>query len=140
MNKKGFTIVEILAVIVILAFILIITIPAVSNSSKKAKERTYQTKVKLIESSAVLFGQDNYGAIVAQMNANLTKCTYKTESTNKICELKLKDLVPDYVTADIDRNSDMIEDPRTKGVYLDEKKIIITINTKTRKVTAKMND
>lgn len=43
LNRKGFTLVELLAVIIILAIVVGITIPAVLTTTKKAKEKTYIT-------------------------------------------------------------------------------------------------
>jgi len=54
-NQKGFTLVELLAVIVLLALIAGIAIPSALTISKKVKEKTYSTKIDLIESAA-----DNY--------------------------------------------------------------------------------
>lgn len=51
-NKKGFTLVELLAIIAILAMIMLMTFPAVSDAIKRSKERTYESQVKLIEDSA----------------------------------------------------------------------------------------
>ena len=59
MNKKGFTLVEVLTVIVLLSLILGIAVPNITKASKKAKERTLLTKVKNIEKAAVLYGQDH---------------------------------------------------------------------------------
>ena len=44
-NKKGFTIVELLAVIVIIALLSALLIPAANNVRKKANLKTYETKV-----------------------------------------------------------------------------------------------
>ncbi len=41
LNRKGFTLVELLAVIIILAIVVGITIPAVLTTTKRAKEKTY---------------------------------------------------------------------------------------------------
>ena len=41
LNRKGFTLVELLAVIIILAIVVGITIPAVLRTTKKAKEKTF---------------------------------------------------------------------------------------------------
>ena len=45
MKKRGFTLVEIIGVILIIAILLIIVIPIVNNSSQKGKEKLYETKV-----------------------------------------------------------------------------------------------
>ena len=49
MNKKGFTLVELLAVIVILALIAIIAFPNVTKLIKGAKEDTNTVQFKVIE-------------------------------------------------------------------------------------------
>ena len=43
LNKKGFTLVELLAVIIILAIVVGITIPAVLTTTNKAKEKAFDT-------------------------------------------------------------------------------------------------
>ncbi len=52
MKKKGFTLVELLAVIVILAVILIIAMPRISDVIKNSKEASLETTAKLIASQA----------------------------------------------------------------------------------------
>jgi len=42
LNRKGFTLVELLAVIIILAIVVGITIPAVLTTTNKAKEKAFQ--------------------------------------------------------------------------------------------------
>ena len=46
MNKKGFTLVEVLAVIVLLGLLVGIAVPNILRSQTKAKEKTLSTKVK----------------------------------------------------------------------------------------------
>ena len=48
MNKKGFTLVELLAVIVILAIILAIAVPSITGILNSAKRSAFQADVKLI--------------------------------------------------------------------------------------------
>ena len=48
MNKKGFTLVELLAVIVILAIILVIAIPAIFNVIDDARKGSIESSAKLI--------------------------------------------------------------------------------------------
>lgn len=59
MNKKGFTLVELLSVIVLLGLIMGIASYGVIRAGNKAKERTLLTKIKNIEKAAVLYGQDH---------------------------------------------------------------------------------
>ena len=44
MNKKGFTLVELLGVIAILGIIALIIIPVVDSSNKKIKKKAYETQ------------------------------------------------------------------------------------------------
>ena len=59
MNNKGFTLVELLTVIVIIGLLIAITIPATSKIIKASKEKAYTTKVEFIESEAALYGETN---------------------------------------------------------------------------------
>lgn len=51
-NKKGFTLVELLATIVILSLLSLITIPAVTKSIKDSKNDLYDTQLRSIKDSA----------------------------------------------------------------------------------------
>ena len=52
MNKRGFTLVELLAVIGILALILVIVIPKVTDSLSSSKDKLYEDTKKEIEKTA----------------------------------------------------------------------------------------
>ena len=45
-NKKGFTLVELLAVIVILGVLLMIAVPAIQNVIKKSKKNAFESQAK----------------------------------------------------------------------------------------------
>ena len=98
MNKKGFTLVEVLAVIVLLGLLVGIAVPNILRSQTKAKEKTLSTKVKNIERAAVLWGQDNKADV---LDGNSCTGTFKTSSNcEKAKELFVKDLIPNYIKAD----------------------------------------
>lgn len=59
LNNKGFTLIEMLAVVVLLGLLIGIATPNIMKSQRKAKERLLSSKVKNIEKAAVLWGQDN---------------------------------------------------------------------------------
>lgn len=69
MNKsKAFTLIELLAVIVILGLIALITVPTVLNKIKSTNEDLYKTQIELIKAGAVSYVTD----IVAHPSVNPT--------------------------------------------------------------------
>ena len=59
LNNKGFTLVELLAVLVILIAISSIAIPTISSSMDRNKKKQFNAKVKLVENAAELYVTDN---------------------------------------------------------------------------------
>ena len=51
-KKNGFTLVELLAVIIILAIILVIAVPQIMNTIKDARKGSFESSAKLIASNA----------------------------------------------------------------------------------------
>lgn len=58
-NKKGFTLTEILIVIVIIGIVLAISIPSIIAIRKRINERLLENKKDIILVAAELYGQDN---------------------------------------------------------------------------------
>ena len=63
MKKNGFTLVELLAVIVVLSIIVGIAIPISLTVSRNIKKNMFCKKIKMIEEAAINYGQDNYSLI-----------------------------------------------------------------------------
>ena len=82
-NKKGFTLVELLAVIVILGVLTAIAVPSVLGISKKIKTDVYDSKIKTIEVAAELWADDHKSDCLSQINT-----------------LQVGQLIPDYLKAD----------------------------------------
>ena len=59
MNKKGFTLVELLAVIVILSLLALLTGTAITKMVKDSKEELSSTQMSLIKSAAETWGAEN---------------------------------------------------------------------------------
>ena len=55
MNRRGFTLVELLVVIVILAVIMSIAIPSITSSIERSKDKQKTQIIKLIESAGELY-------------------------------------------------------------------------------------
>ena len=60
MNKKGFTLVEILAVVALIAILFTVAVPGVMKISTKSKDSMYKNKITMIEDAATLY-VDDYG-------------------------------------------------------------------------------
>lgn len=71
-KKDGFTLVELLAVIVLLGIIMTIAIPNALKLGGNVKEQTYVTKIELIEKSAQSYGQSNISSIKSGMSPGST--------------------------------------------------------------------
>ena len=59
MNKKGFTLSEIIAVIILISIIVAIAVPSVLSVKKRVNERLFEGKKETILVAAELYGQDN---------------------------------------------------------------------------------
>ena len=77
-KKKGFTLVELLAVIVILAVILIIAMPKISDVIKNSKETSLETTAKLIASQA----EKKYTENQVLDNSSTIKCSDVAKISN----------------------------------------------------------
>ena len=73
MNKNGFTLVELIAVIVILGLLALIANSSVVNVVKNSKSDLYNAQLKLIESAAETWGNDNLDKL-----PNDGECKYLT--------------------------------------------------------------
>ena len=107
MNKKGFTLVELLSVIVLLGLIMGIASYGVMRAGKKAKERTLLTKIKNIEKAAVLYGQDhkeNFISFKTGYCAGISNCRYYN-GTITVSTLLGTDVNEPYINADDESNN-----------------------------------
>ena len=73
-NNKGFTLVEIISVIVLLGIVVGITVPSVMTASTNVKKKTLQTKDDNIEEAAVLYGQNHRENFTVTCNSTGQPC------------------------------------------------------------------
>ena len=71
--KKGFTLVEVLAVIVIIGLIFLIAFPTLLNSIKKSQEKIDSNTIELLTSSAKDYANDNIDELEDSFCVNITK-------------------------------------------------------------------
>lgn len=95
MNKKGFTLIEILAVLVLIGIVGGLGYTIVTGISQSIKDEMLNKKAEIIEEAAILYGENIKGAI---NNGN------KTYKGNKCESIQVKDLVPEYLDNDNDSN------------------------------------
>ena len=73
MNRKGFTLVELLAVVIILALLTLLASTSVTKLVKDSKEDLSSAQIKLIKSAAEMWGADNLDKL-----PNSGECGYIT--------------------------------------------------------------
>lgn len=101
---KGFTLVELLAVIIILGAISLVVIPSVQRSLNHSNEQAYEVQVSNIEAAAKNWGADHIDSL---------------PDHGKTTTITLEDLIRgNYVEKDI-------ENPKTKKPFSKDTKIII---------------
>lgn len=130
MNKKGFTLVELMAAIVILGVLMGVAVPNVLSIYKNMKIKYFCEKVSTIEQAATLYGQDKYGEEVTTNSNELS-----------LAKVSVLDLVKaGYVKKDDDNcqtssnTSNCVKDPRDDS-SLDRTKV--EIYTKSRRIYAR---
>lgn len=94
LNNKGFTLVELLAVIVILLAISMVAIPNITASLEKNKNKLSDSQKKIIVSSAELFISENKNSLGYYSNFMNGACCLSTDTlkdNNYITDEDLKD-------------------------------------------------
>jgi len=131
MSKKGFTLVELLGVIVLLGVIIGIAVPSVMAINNVIHKNMLEKKLEVIEHAAILYGQDNKSKIT---NENLKR--YTDNDVDYPCMSIMVDtlVMKGYLDKDNENscssNPGCIVDPTDKEKFLDSKGIIIYYKNK----------
>ena len=64
MNKKGFTLVELLAVIVLLGVVATLGVASITGIVRVIQNNILNEKIAIIEEAAILKGQDERGSVI----------------------------------------------------------------------------
>lgn len=94
MKNKGFTLVELLAVIIIIAVIAVIVTPNIVGNVNNYKNKLNNNQIKNIENAARLWGSDNI--YILPNDTNSANTCYYTNIEN--CEENYKILIVDLQT------------------------------------------
>ncbi len=69
MNKKGFTLVELIAVMVLLGVLGLIATVTINNELKENRESLYNTEIKNFEAKAAMWAADNVFSLPSEDGA-----------------------------------------------------------------------
>lgn len=107
-NNKGFTLVEILAVIVILGIIMIVALPTYSNIYNSIRLTTYLNNIKTIKSAALDYGSNpSIKDSVKKLHDNTSS---STENKDWCKTISVTNLIKSGYLASDDDNLDQITD------------------------------
>ena len=85
MKKNGFTLVELLAVIIILTLVITIAFVSVTRVREESLKRVVETKVEQIEQAAILYGQENPNVIKTSCTDHEKTVVEATNYTPSFC-------------------------------------------------------
>lgn len=128
-NNKGFTLVEILSVLVLIGLLFGIGVPAVSKISKNMKARSYKQKISLIEKAGELWGQDNK-ALLQNVTCDIDGIQYNCY------KITIEDLIiEDYLDSE-DKSTTKFDNPIDDSSLLD---YYVYVYKKNNRVYAKLS-
>lgn len=129
-DKKGFTLIELVIVIAIIALLTVIAVPSILLVSKKLNNKAYDTRVKLILAAAEMYADENYAILFSDGNIKTS--------------IKVIDLVPTYVESDETTYDELTGDPVYKVIDPRDKSSmnerIIWLTRKNSKIIATLEE
>lgn len=122
MNKKGFTLVEIVAVVAIIGLIGVLVVGNLSGNLSKEEDEQYKLFKKILSDAACTYINSNDAKEVRRICMISRSCTVKVDTLYKngyITEDNLNDPSKEYTTAEI-KNQDILiyrDDDNTLNCY-----------------------
>ncbi len=144
-DKKGFTLVEILTVLVIVSLLIVVAVPASQGISKRVNKRAYATKIELAKESAMLWAENNQSCFTCLKAECSTKCSNAVcqvddeSSDEKVCELKLGFLASENYFNYDNRLDKEIINPVNNEV-INEETVTIIFNKKDGSITTSVDE
>ena len=111
-NKKGFTLVELLAVLAVLSILLVIGTSSMARIIKKHKQDLYAEQIKSFEESAKDWGMKNASLLPA--DGSSLKLTLGTLKSAKF----VKEGIKDPITGEVFEDINYVCIFNTNGTYL----------------------
>lgn len=90
LNNKGFTLIEVLAVLVILMAIMRIAIPSISSSLERTKNKQNEARYKIIELATEQFVTDHKNAIYNNLGNDI-KCYIQIKDITTLTSEEMED-------------------------------------------------
>ena len=88
--KKGFTLVELMGVIVLLSILIIIAVPAITGTIKSGKEDLYKSQLKTIETAAKNWASDEENISKLPESGKCISITLATLKRGSYVDLDIK--------------------------------------------------
>lgn len=126
MNKKGFTLIEIIAVLAILAILSLFVTPSIIRFRKNMVEKTYESRVNMINSAALEWANDNLIDVHSHVSSNYDNQT--TRDDVNCLYVKIKDLINNGYLSGSDDNRTVMKNP-INNTNMNEKEVCIRYNT-----------
>lgn len=139
-NNKGFTLVEILAVLVLISLMMVIIVPNVQKVALNSKIKLCKSKINLAEESINLWARDNYKCFEKTDGCNILSNCQTNNDTIK-CESTFKTLAENNLL-NYDKNiknTNYVINPINNG-NMNDTKIFIEFNQKNKQVKSYIDD
>ena len=93
MNRKGFTLIELIAVIVMIGLIMVIVVPNILDIVSESKETSYNTLVKnIVTSSEMYYEECEYGDLSSTTKYGSYACSIDTSTSTSTITIPLSSL------------------------------------------------